>query len=482
MSDIVTYLYDNHAWLYWTVSIAYALTILSIVGVVVSENRNPVKSLAWITVLLMFPIGGIILYIFFGRSIKNKHMISRRNKRRLRQSLPKLTFTPDLTGYSAEARQQIQLARSLSGAPFFDGNEVEIYADGTSKFEALLNDISRAQRYINVQYYIIEDDSIGTRLRDALVERARAGVKVRVIYDHIGSIHVKNSFFRSMKDEGIEVYPFFRVAFPVFATRINWRNHRKIVVIDGEVGYIGGMNVADRYIDGGKFPRWRDTHLRVTGPAVGALQSSFAIDWTFMGQPLIEEEVTAQKIEGTDTAGVQMLTCGPTSEWSNIESMLLKAIGNARKRVLIQTPYFLPPEGLLHTLITAALSRVDVRVMIPRHSDSKILTYASYSYIEECLRAGVKIYLYDGGMLHSKTVVVDDEFSSVGSANIDFRSFEHNFESNLFVYSHKVNKQLRELFERDEHHSTRVKAPEWRLRPQWQKVIESLFRLMSPVL
>ena len=201
-----------------------------------------------------------------------------------------------------------------------------------------------------------------------------------------------------------------------------------------------------------------------------------------MGQPLIEEEVTAHKIEGTDTAGVQMLTCGPTSEWSNIESMLLKAIGNARKRVLIQTPYFLPPEGLLHTLITAALSRVDVRVMIPRHSDSKILTYASYSYIEECLRAGVKIYLYDGGMLHSKTVVVDDEFSSVGSANIDFRSFEHNFESNLFVYSHKVNKQLRELFERDEHHSTRVKAPEWRLRPQWQKVIESLFRLMSPVL
>ena len=192
MSDIVTYLYDNHAWLYWTVSIAYALTILSIVGVVVSENRNPVKSLAWITVLLMFPIGGIILYIFFGRSIKNKHMISSRNKRRLRQSLPKLTFTPDLTGYSAEARQQIQLARSLSGAPFFDGNEVEIYADGTSKFEALLNDISRAQRYINVQYYIIEDDSIGTRLRDALVERARAGVKVRVIYDHIGSIHVKS--------------------------------------------------------------------------------------------------------------------------------------------------------------------------------------------------------------------------------------------------------------------------------------------------
>ncbi len=482
MNDFVTYIYSNHAWVYWTVSIAYALTILSIVGVVVSENRNPVKSLAWITVLLMFPVGGIVLYIFFGRSIKNKHMISRRKKRRLRQSLPKLTSTPDLTRYSPEARQQIQLARSLSGSPFFEGNDVEIYSDGASKFEALLADLSKAQRYINIQYYIFEDDKIGSRLRDVLVERARAGVKVRVIYDHIGSIHVKNSFFRSMRDEGIEVYPFFRVAFPVFATRINWRNHRKIVVIDGKVGYIGGMNVADRYIDGGNFPRWRDTHLRITGPAVSALQSSFAIDWSFMGQPLIEEEVSAGKVADEEAAGMQLLTCGPTSEWSNIESLLLKAIGNARKRVLIQTPYFLPPEGLLHTLLTAALARVDVRVMIPRHSDSKILTYASYSYISECLRAGVKIYLYDGGMLHSKTVVVDDEFSSVGSANIDFRSFEHNFESNLFVYSHKVNRQLRKLFEDDEQLSVRVKAPEWRSRPLWQKVVESVFRLMSPVL
>lgn len=485
MSTIENFL--RTPWVYWTLVVAYAGTILSIVGIIVSENRNPVKSLAWVTVLLMFPIGGIVLYVFFGRSIKNTRMISRRNRRRLRELTLPDAGQPDLRGWPAETRQQIQLARSLTGSTFYVGNDVEIF-EGSEKFEALERDIASARSYINLQYYIFADDAIGQRIAAALMERARAGVKVRVIYDHIGSIGTKNSFFRKMREAGIEVYPFFRVAFPPFATRINWRNHRKMVVIDGAIGYIGGMNIADRYVDGGSgFALWRDTHLRIKGPAVGALQYSFAVDWRFMGQELIEESVAAGdprdgRQENPGDAGMNLLTCGPTSEWSNISYLLLKAIGNAKKRVYVQTPYFLPTESLLKCLQAAALSRVDVRVMMPRRSDSSILTYASRSYVQECLLAGVKIYFFDGGMLHSKVVVVDDDFSSVGSANIDFRSFEHNFEANMMIYSRKVNSQLQRRFEADQACSERVRGAEWRRRPVIHKALESIVRLLSPVL
>ncbi len=469
----------NTPWVYWTLFVAYLGTILSIIGIILSENRNPLKSLAWITVLMLFPVGGIILYIFFGRSIKNTHMISRRNRRRLRELTVPEHKEPDTTGLSDETRQHIMLARALTGAPYHTGNKVLIFDSGKQKFDTLLADIASARSYINLQYYIFQDDTIGTRIADALIERARAGVKVRVIYDHIGSIHVKNRFFRRMTDAGIEAYPFFRVAFPPFATRINWRNHRKLVVIDGKTGYIGGMNIADRYIDGGRFDTWRDTHIRLQGPAVGALQYSFAVDWRFMGRELLEETVPA---DTAGSAGMHMLTCGPTSEWSNIALMLLKAIGNAKKRVLIQTPYFLPTESLLKTLQATALSRVDVRVMIPRKSDSFILTYASRSYINECLRAGIKIYLYEAGMLHSKTVVIDDDFCSIGSANIDFRSFEHNFEANMFIYSREVNAQMKHRFAEDMRHSVRIKLAHWRKRPLVHRIFESTLRLLSPVL
>ena len=470
-------------WVYWTLLIAYTGSILSIVGIILSENRNPVKSLAWITVLMLFPVGGIILYIFFGRSIKNTHMISRRNRRRLRELTRPAQTEPDLTGLSEESRQQAMLARSLTGAPYHTGNSVKIYRDGADKFDALIADIAAAQRFINLQYYIFADDIIGHKIADALIERARAGVKVRVIYDDIGCFGVSRKFYKRMAAEGIEIHPFFRVAFPPFATRINWRNHRKLVIIDGKTGYIGGMNIADRYLDSYTKGIWRDTHMRVSGPAVGSLQYSFAVDWRFMGRELLQEEVEpAPEGPAQETVGMQMLTCGPTSEWSNISFLLLKAIGNAKKRVLIQTPYFLPTESLLKTIQVAALSKVDVRIMLPTHSDSLILTYASRSFVNECLRAGVKFYFFDAGMLHSKTVVVDDTFCSIGSANIDFRSFEHNFESNMFMYSRDVNRAMQLNFAEDMRLSHRIKPALWRRRPLLHKAFESILRLLSPVL
>ena len=471
------------SWVYWLFVIAYGITVISIVGVIVSENRNPLKSLAWITVLLLFPIGGLILYIFFGRSIKNTHMISRRNKKKLRQRQTLVdSRIPD--DFSPEMRQMIELGRSLSGAMFFPDNEVEVYHHGADKFDALLLDIARAKEYIHLQYYIIEDDIIGHRLRDALVERSRAGVTVRVIYDDFGCWGVKRRFYEEMRAEGIDIHPFFKVAFPPFATRINWRNHRKLAVIDGRIGYLGGMNVADRYIDGGKnFRSWRDTHMRITGPAVAAIQYSFAVDWSFMGQPLLQNHVdlSIPPLHG-ETAGIQMLRCGPTNEWSDISLCMLKAIGSAKKRVYIQTPYFLPTEGLLKALQSAALAHVDVRIMIPEHSDSAMLTHASASYITECLRAGIKIYLYTAGMMHAKTVLVDDEFVSIGSSNFDFRSFDYNFEANLFLYSRQANEVSAEQFRKDIVMCRRVHPAEWRNRRLSKKIAESVLRLLSPVL
>ena len=410
----------------------YAITVIVILCVIVSENRNPVKSLAWVTVLILLPLVGVVLYLFFGRSIKNTRMISRRNRRRLRRAERTALSEANERTLSPEARQQIRLAKSLESAEYYPGNDIKVYTDGASKFEALIDDLSKAKRYINLQYYIILDDEIGTRVADVLIERARAGVAVHVIYDNVGSLNTHRRYFKRMRAAGIEVYPFFKVSFPPFGTRINWRNHRKICVIDGEVGYIGGMNIADRYITGGKnFDSWRDTHLR---------------------------------------------------QWSNIAMMFHKSIANARHRVYIQTPYFLPTEGLLKALQTAALARVDVRIMMPRRTDSRLLQYASFSYIAECLRAGIKIYLYNPGMMHAKTLIVDDEIASVGSTNFDFRSFEHNFEANLFVYSPRFTQEMAEIFHRDMRQCTRLYQATWARRRRSLKVAESVVRLLSPIL
>lgn len=483
--------YINLTWVYWFLTVAYAVTIISIVGVIVSENRNPVKSLAWVTVLLALPALGLILYIVFGRNIKNKRIISRRNRRRLRrrESTRKIDFTR--LPHNDSIKSIARLAHSLSGAMYYRDSNATIYNNGADKIEALIADIARARHYINIQYYIISDDKTGCRLRDALVERARAGVQVRVIYDHVGSFKVKRRFFKEMQKEGIQVYPFFKVTFPGLGSRINWRNHRKLCIIDGTIGYIGGMNIADRYIDGGKFPMWRDLHMRITGPAVRSLQYSFAVDWNFMGQPLLDDDIRPDNSSPdvqTATAdsipiqGMQLLTAGPTGQWSNIAFMMLKAITSAKKCIFIQTPYFVPTDALLHALQVAALSGVDVRIMVPRRGDSDMLRWASSSYIKECLQAGIKIYMFEAGMLHSKAMLVDDEFATIGSTNFDFRSVEHNFESNMFVYSREFNARLREIFLADQARSHRVTGSEWRHRPISQKVLESIMRLFAPIL
>ena len=428
------------------------------------------------------PVIGLLFYGVFGRNIRNKRLISKRMKRKLMRHdrIRQVDFSK--LPFSDESLQQIRLGHSLTGAIYFPGNDIRIFTRGTEMFESYKNDLRTALHDIDIQFYIFEDDKLGNEIADILIAKAYEGVHVRIIYDHVGCIHVRESFYRKMRKAGIEVYPFFRVTFPIFGSRINWRNHRKITVIDNSIAYIGGMNIADRYREGTKYGIWRDTHLRIVGPCASGFLYSFRLDWNFIGLPPFSEPVHVYNTPPDKEAGVQMLSSGPIGQWSNLAMMFLKAIANAKECVYISTPYFLPTESLLRALQAAALSKVDVRVLIPRRPDSVMLRLASASYIGECLRAGIKVYYYEPGMMHAKSIVIDNEFCTTGSTNFDFRSMEYNFECNAFIYSREINARMKKIFMDDLSQSSRITTSHWRHRPILQKIKESCVRLLSPVL
>lgn len=464
-------------------SVAYAIVIFSCVVVVLRENRNPIRSLAWILALIFLPVAGIIFYIFFGRSLRGEVMISRSNKRRIITTMAPRRVDLDTQNLSRAEKNLVKLARNLSSSFYTVNNRIRIFTRGEDKFTALKKDLQEARESILLQYYIFHDDKIGEEIADILIEKARAGVEVKVMYDHVGSFSVRNRFFKRMKQAGVDTHPFFKVTFPQFANRVNWRNHRKLVIIDGKIGYIGGMNIADRYVKGvGNEHAWRDTHFRVEGDIVESLLYSFVVDWNFMKSksPMVYRKPA--QVEFRNNVGMQLVTSGPMGEWDNVALCFLKAITSATKRIYIQTPYFLPTDGLKNALQAAALAKIDVRIMIPSRSDSRLVGYASFSFITECLKAGIKVYLYNPGMIHSKCIIIDDNLVTAGSTNFDFRSFENNFESNLIIYDEDFNSRMREIFFQDMSHCTKQSLAQWRKRPLLQRGLESVMRLFSPLL
>lgn len=470
-------------WVDWTASILYIVTILSSIVVILSENRNPIRSLAWILALIFLPVVGFIFYLFFGRSLKGQHMISKNGKRRLLGSveLPHVDLRDQ--PLSPDDKHLVKLARNISNSFYTVNNKISVFTNGARKFEALKEDMQNAKKSIYLQYYIFSDDSLGQEIADILCQKAREGLEVRVIYDHVGSFSVKNEFFKRMKAAGVDTHPFFKVTFPQLANRINWRNHRKIVVIDSKVGYIGGMNIADRYQRGLSHGQsWRDTHFRLEGDIVESLILSFMIDWNFRNQPDLMKcpEIPHHSIR--NNVGMQLVTSGPIDQYDNLALCFLKAIGSAKKSIYVQTPYFLPTDTLLHALEAAALSNIDVRIMMPRKSDSRTLQYANFSYVTQCLKAGIKIYLYEPGMLHAKMMIIDEDFVTSGSTNFDFRSFENNFESNLLIYDKEINAKMRDIFFEDMKKCTKVTYSKWHSRPRIQRSLESLIRLLAPIL
>ena len=477
--------YLHYFWNIYTIAALWALywiTVISCIVVVLSENRNPIRSLAWVIALIFLPGIGLIFYAFFGRSMRGRQIISRQNKRRIfhnqssRYDLKEQPLTPT-------EKQVVKLTHKVSRYPFTLNNRAEIFTTGSDKFESLKNDLRNASESIYLQYYIFQDDRLGKEIAEILMEKAREGLEVKVIYDHVGSFSSKNKFFTRMKEAGVRLHPFFRVTFPQLANRINWRNHRKIVVVDKKIGYIGGMNIADRYLgkqeDG---TAWRDTHLRLEGDIVESLLYAFSIDWNFLeSDEILKIEPPSQPEEKNDT-GMQLLTSGPTDQWDNLELTYLRAIAGATKCVYIQTPYFLPTESLMRALIGTSLANVDVRIMLPIKSDSRMLQYASFSYITQCLKAGIKVYLYEPGMLHSKMMIVDDSFVTTGSVNFDFRSFENNFESALLIYDADLNRRMKDIFFDDLERCRKLTISRWRKRPLLQRQMESILRLLSPIL
>lgn len=471
------------SWFIFLVVILYFVIVITSVVLVLRENRNPIRALSWVIALIFLPGIGLIFYLFFGRSMRGE-MLSQANRRRLQHSVQTSRVKLQDTNLNKEQKNLVILGTQVGGYPLTYNNEINIFTDGPSKFESLKIDLNKAVRSIYLQYYIFLDDKIGSEISDILIRKAREGIDVKVIYDHVGSFSASNKFFKKMREGGVEVRPFFRVNFPQFANRINWRNHRKIVVIDEETGYIGGMNIADRYAygQGPSSEVWRDTHFRVKGDIVESLTYSFFVDWNFQEKEPYIPSLQNTKEEQKNERGIQLVTGGPISKWDNLSLMFLKAITSAKRLIWIQTPYFLPTDALFNALQAAALSNIDVRIMMPAHTDSLLLHYASFSYITQCLAAGIKIYLYQPGMLHAKAMIIDDDLVTAGSTNFDFRSFENNFECNLFILDSEVNSKMRDIFYEDMKQCEKLQKEKWRKRPLSHRFLESLLRLVSPIL
>lgn len=462
--------------------ILYCVTIMGLVLVIITENRNPLKTIPWVIVLLLAPGVGLLFYFIFGQDNRKQRIISRRTYKRIMKRPQGGKLPQDACIVPDPYKPLSTLLTNSNQSSLLYGSEITIYTNGTDKFRDLLEEMEKATHHIHIQYYIFCDDEVGNRVKELLIRKARQRVKVRLLYDDVGCWNVKSKFFKEMKEAGIEVYAFLKVAFPVLTSKVNYRNHRKIVVIDGKVGFMGGMNIADRYDKGITWGTWRDTHFKFTGKGVHGLQSAFLIDWHVVSKKLLIDKIYYPEVPIYSDNILQIATSGPVGQWRTLLQATIFTIANAKEYIFIQTPYFLPTEGLNQALQIAALGGVDVRLMLPKRSDTRSANMASHSFIDEMVKAGVKVYFYKPGFLHSKLVVTDDALTSIGSANMDFRSFEHNFEINAFVYQKEFALQMKRVFLHDMHHCERLIPSRWLKRPLKQRIAESFMRLFSPLL
>jgi cardiolipin synthase len=364
-------------------------------------------------------------------------------------------------------------------------NRVAVLNNGKATFASIMEALRSAKTFIHMEYYIFENDRVGRKIAKILMDKARAGVEVRFIYDDVGSWGLNRKFRKQMRAAGVDVRCFMRVAFPWLTSRVNYRNHRKIVVVDGHVAYTGGINIAERYLRRSKrLGMWRDTHLKLEGDAVAMLNAVFATDWYFVSgkQRLGDYDKYFPPTRVNGEVPVQIASSGPDSDWASIMQAFFSAITHAQKHIYISSPYFLPNQAILTALKIAALSGIDVRVMIPSRSDSKIVYWATRSYIGELLEAGINVYLYRRGFNHSKVIMIDGEFSSVGTANMDMRSFEDNFEITAIMYDKKIAQELEGYFLKDLEGSVKLTPEMWDERRNLHSVYESLDRLLSPLL
>ncbi len=482
--------------------ILLALLIINTGGAVVTvfwEKKDIAVIWAWLLVLILLPGVGFILYLFVGKGINSSKIFDLKEQERLGinqlAELQKEQWEKNRLIFAGEkiSAGNMELPRlflDIDQAILTEHNYVEILTDGTEKFKVLLDDIRHAQNHVHIEYYTFYNDQIGNQVRAALEEVARRGVEVRVIYDSFGSRGTTHQFFKRLEALGGRAEPFFGTKkSPIHSPRLNYRDHRKIVVIDGRIGYIGGFNIGDQYLGRKpKFGYWRDTHLRVQGNAVIALQSRFLMDWnatvknTRHNQQVSYQDQYFPLISNVGHTSMQIVSSGPDSEKEAIKLGYFKMINNARKYIYIQTPYLIPDDAIIEALMVAQMSGVEVRIMIPAFPDHPFVYRATEYYAKHLTDLGIKVYKYHHGFLHAKTVVVDDQVASVGSANLDFRSFKLNFEANAFLYGEQFAHQLKTIFEKDQEQAVLLTPEYFAKQSWWRKFKQEFSRLLSPIL
>jgi cardiolipin synthase len=469
---------------------------------IILENRDPAKTVTWLLIFILLPGFGLLIYTIFGRNIrkfklfKTQKLATKIKEKNLFESLEEIEDLVKLETDSirnnklldddedSSRKRVISLLLNTGKFPFTINNKVDVFENGNKKFARLIEDIKNAKNHIHLEYFIIKDSSIAREIKDALIEKAKEGVQVKILYDDVGcwKFWFDREFFNEMKCYGIEVQAFLPAKFP-FGGKLNYRNHRKIVIIDGEIGYTGGINIGDEYIGKNKkFGYWRDTHIRVEGTSVYMLQMIFLIDWYYTTKEVIITNEYFPEISYKGDCMMQVVASGPDSDWEAIHYAYFSAICQAKKSVYIETPYFIPDESILRALKSAALSGVDVRIIFPKIADHKIVNSASYSYFDDILRSGGKVYLYTEGFLHSKVVIIDDKIASIGSANMDLRSFMLNFEINAFIYDQEIIKEITYDFFQDISDSEELDMEEFKNRNIIKKTKQSIARLFSPIL
>ncbi len=475
--------------------IAYGIVLALVCLRIIYNTDSTPKTLAYLLLALFVPVAGMLIYFLFGTNYRKKRLYSRKLLEddalaaRLQERLARYSLQV-LDGHPGALKGHRELAALLlrdGSSPLTGGNRVRVLVNGEQKFPEVLEAVSAARHHIHLEYYIFEEKGIGEALAQLLIRKAAEGVAVRLIYDDFGSHGLGARFRRRLREAGVEAYPFFKVFFFFLANRLNYRNHRKIIVVDGQTAFVGGINVSDRYVNGpDRLPRkyWRDTHLRIDGPGVQYLQYLFFCDWRFCsGAPLAPDERYFPPLpEENGGQVVQIAASGPDSEMPTILFSILQAISLATREILITTPYFIPGEGLVDALRIAALSGIAVKILVPLRSDTRLVNLAARSYYGDLMRAGVEIYQYTRGFVHAKTMVTDGNVAIVGTANMDFRSFDLNFEVNAVVYDGAVAGQLRDIFLADLEHARRIDPQRWQDRSLYRQLAERTARLVSPLL
>jgi len=472
----------------------YAFTLFTVARILL-DNGNTPKAFSYAILAFMLPVVGSVAYFVLGVNYQKKQIYSKKLKAtgQLLESIREKSVAaterliardaPHLGGHTELAELLLKEANEPLSL-----NRVTLLNNGEEKFPAVLADMEAAQQFIHIEYYIYEDDGIGNQIKDVLIRKAKEGVKVRFIYDDFGSKSLRKEFLGELKAGKVDAVPFYRVLWPFFASRMNYRNHRKIIVIDGHTGYVGGINVSDRYIntvEGNRF-FWRDTHVRIEGPAVWSLQYVFLADWNFCSRRRInpDEQIfpPMRKPQPATSELVQIVAGGPDYPRSTIMLSYFTAIANANERIFLTSPYFIPNASILVALRKAALGGKDVRLLVPDKSDADFANAASRAFYGELLDCGVKIYRYQKGFVHSKTLIVDDYLSFVGTANMDNRSFDLNFEINAVIYGKEFCQQLADSFLKDLDDSKIIAHQTWQRRSRWQVLGDKIARLFSPLL